>query len=104
MKLINHKDSGSYDVDTYVMRGIIEMTTKEYKNCLDYLKKEDQKAVKKIDTYTRDSLSFMQHYSGKVYETPKSIISVGVHATSLIAKKYGLKNYKDINYGIKIVK
>ena len=96
MKLINHKKDNAYDIDTYVMRGTIEMTQKEYAKAFLFLRAKYHKAVKNCDTYVRDSLSSLDMFRGTGY------ISLGVCATSLIAKKYGLKNYKDINYGIKI--
>lgn len=102
IKLINHNDY--YDINGTVIRGTITMSSTDYKKTLDYLKKVYLKALKDCDTYKRDSLSFMQHYTGKIYETPKSIISLGICATKLIVGRYKLKNYKDINYGIKITK
>jgi hypothetical protein len=78
------------------MRGTIEMTPQEWTKTYLWLWGQYQKAIKSIDTYKRDSLSSLKRDKGLLF-------SIGVLATSLVAKKYGLKNYKDINYGIKIV-
>ena len=96
MKLINHKDSNAYNIDTYVMRGTIEMTPQEWTKAYLWLWGQYQKAIKSVDTYKRDSLSSLKREKGRLF-------SIGVLATSLLAKKYGLKNYKNINYGIKII-
>lgn len=96
MKLINHKRDNSYDIDTYVMRGTIEMTPQEWTKAYLWLWGQYQKAIKDIDTYKRDSLSSLKRDKGLLF-------SIGVLATSLLAKKYHLKGYKDQNYGIKLI-
>lgn len=96
MKLTNHKKENSYTIDTFVMRGTITMTCTEYENAIMFLLREYQKAVKKCDTYTRDSLSGL-----KLLAVPR-LSSLGVCATKLIVKKYGLTGYKDQNYGIRV--
>ena len=98
MKLTNHRKDNSYDIDTYVMRGTIEMTPKEWTKSYLYLCGQWQKAIKNIDTYKRDSLSSIILKSDK-----GQLFSIGVFATSLFAKRYHLKVYKDQNYGIKII-
>jgi len=95
MKLKNYNGDSFYTIDTYVMRGTIQMTHNEYDKVYDYLSKEKTKAIKNVDTYKRDSL-----YSLK--KETKRMFSVGVCATKLIVDKYGLKNYKDVNYGIHV--
>ena len=97
MKLINHKRDNSYDIDTYVMRGTIEMTSDEYDQVYAYLKETYNQAVKNCDTYVRDSLSSLKYFMGIGY------ISLGVCATKLIVNKYHLESYKDQNYGIKVL-
>lgn len=96
MKLINHKQNNSYNINTYIMRGTIEMTPKEWLKAYMYLWGQWQKAIKDIDTYKRDGLSSL--------DTKKEqLFSIGVSATSLLVKKYHLKGYKNQNYGIKII-
>ena len=95
MKLTNHNKNNSYTIDTYVMRGTIEMTPQEWTRAYLWLWDQYQKAVKDIETYKRDSLSSLKRENGRLF-------SIGVLATRLIAKKYGLQNYKDQNYGIKL--
>lgn len=93
MKLTNHH---TYDIDTYVMHGTIEMTMEEYYKAFIFLRNKYHKAVKNLETYTRDSLA------GLDYERNKKLFSLGVTATSLIATRYHLKGYKNQNYGIQI--
>lgn len=97
MKLINHNKNNSYDIDTYVMRGTIEMTHKEYVKAYLWLWGQYQKAIKNVETYKRDGLSSLHDIENE------TLFCLGVTATSLLAKKYHLKGYKDQNYGIKIV-
>jgi len=96
MKLINHNQNNTYEIETYIMRGTIEMSPKEWENSYLYLSEQYKKAVKNTETYTRDSLSSLKKDKGLLF-------SVGVLATKLLAIKYKLKNYKDQNYGIKII-
>ena len=100
MKLINHNKNNHYDIDTFVMSGTITMSQKEYKKVYEFLMATRDKAILKIDTYTRDSLENIKHFQNK---TVGDLFSFGVVATKLIAEKYGLKNYKKQNYGIKII-
>lgn len=96
MKVINHQKNNFYDLDTYIMRGTIEMTPKEWTKAYLWLWGQYQKAIKDIATYERDSLSSLKREQGKIF-------SIGVCATKLLFKRFKLKNYKDQNYAIKIV-
>lgn len=97
MKITNHNPNNTYDIDTYVMRGTIEMTPQEWREAYSFLQKKYKQAAQKTDTYPRDSLASIRKNSGLLF-------SVGVPATQLLFKKYKLKNYKNQNYGIKITK
>ena len=101
MKLTNHNDNNTYTIDTYVMRGTIEMTKQEFKEAKIFLLNQYNKAVLEVDTYTRDSLSNLVN-TGKIHREQPEYSSWGVCATKLIAEKYSLKNYKSQNHGIKI--
>jgi len=95
MKLTN--TSRIYDINTFVMRGTISMTQEEWGKAYIFLKKRYSKAKKNCETYTRDSLYNI------IKEEPKDkVFNIGIYATRLIVEKYGLKNYKDVNYGIRI--
>ena len=96
MKLQNHNKNNTYDIDTYVMRGTITMTPTEWQKAYLWLLDKKQKATKNIETYTRDSLASLEKDKGLLF-------SIGVFATQRLAQKYKLKNYKDQNYGIKII-
>ena len=96
MKLKNHNKNNTYEIDSYVMRGTIEMSPSEWQKSYLYLWEQYKKAIKSIDTYKRDSLSSLKKDTGLLF-------SVGILATQLIVKKYKLKNYKDQNYGIQII-
>ena len=96
MKLTNHNDNNSYDIDTYVMRGTITMTPKEWNDAYLYLWNCYQRGITNVETYQRDSLSSLKKDKGLLF-------SIGVLATSLLVKKYHLKGYKDQNYGIKLI-
>jgi len=94
MKLKNRHQNNFFEVDTYIMRGTIEMTAKEWQKSYLWLWGQYQKAIKDIETYKRDSLSSLKKEQGKVF-------CIGVLATSLLAKKYKLVRYnKGINYAI----
>lgn len=96
MKLINHNKNNTYDIETYVMRGTIQMTSKEWKKSYLWLWGQYQKAIKDIETYKRDGLSSLKSDKGLLF-------NIGVVATSLLVKKYKLNNYKNQNYGIEII-
>jgi len=96
MKLINHQKNNFYTIDSYVMRGTIKMTAKEWQIAYLWLWGQYKKAVKNIDTYKRDSLSSLNKEKGRLF-------CLGVCATGLIANKHHLNNYKDQNYGIRII-
>ncbi len=81
------------------MRGTIEMTVEEFVKANDYLGEEYKKAIKNCDTYIRDTIG---GWVGLVPDVG-NYFALGGTATKLIASKYGLANYKSINYGIKIV-
>jgi hypothetical protein len=98
MKLTNHHKENSYTHNTYVMRGTIEMTREEYANAFQWLCRMYEKAVKECNTYVRDGLSSLL-----LQKDTQIFFSLGVTATKMIAKKYGLKNYKDVNYCIRII-
>jgi len=98
MKLTNHFESGIYDINTYVMRGTIHMTTSEFNKAIKFLKKRYLKAKQNCDTYVRDSLYSV--YSKEI--NTNRPFSVGVCATQLLAKEYKLNSYKNQNYGIRI--
>lgn len=99
MKLTNHKKNSFYWLPSgSVMHGTIEVSQEENKAICCYLLSEYQKAINTCDTYKRDSLS------NCTVSKDKKIFSAGVCASGLIAKRYGLDNYKnDRNYGIKTV-
>ena len=105
MKLVNHQDKNCYDIETYVMRGTISMTMKEYEALELELYKRYKKALKKIDTYTRDALSQTLEGIKENRENMKigRLVSFGVCATKLLVDIFGLKGYKEQNYGIKII-
>ena len=97
MKLVNHKEKNRYNLeDGTSIKGTIYMSQKEWTKSYLWLRSQYQKAIKDIETYKRDSLSSLKKDKGLLF-------SIGVLATSLLAKKYQLKGYKDQNYGIKIV-
>lgn len=98
MKLINHNKNNTYDIDTYVMHGTIKMTLKEWEKVYKLLERKYNNAVKYCKTATRDGLCGCMD---KIYAN--NPFSIGVTATSLLAKKFHLKGYKDQNYGIQII-
>ena len=98
MKLINHNKNNSYDINTYVMRGTIEMTRKEFCKVFKYLTNEYHNAELNCITQTRDGLS----HAVDGFKSTGNLFNLGVCATGLIVSKYGLKNYKQQNYGILI--
>jgi hypothetical protein len=100
MTLTNHKNDYSYDINTYVMRGTITMTPKEWTEAYKWLKQIYFTAIKQIDTYKRDSLSHL--FTGN-FDNSQKLFSIGVEATRLIANKYKLDRYRAINYGIHIL-
>jgi hypothetical protein len=101
MKLINHNKNNSYDIDTYVMHGTIEMTQVEFAQTHRFLELMYQKAKKNCDTAIRDGLNTgLRLMTRSLHRNP---IDIGTTATALIAKAQGLKNYKQQNYGIKII-
>jgi hypothetical protein len=100
MKLTNHNKNNSYTINTFVIHGTITMTRKEAEAVTAMLLNEYMKAVKRGDTYTRDSLKTFS----MVRMGDASLICIGVRATELIAERYNLQGYKPINYGIKIIK
>jgi hypothetical protein len=103
MKLTNHNKNNHYDVDYSVMSGTIEMNSNEFEKCFSYLVKEYEKAVINIDTYTRDSLSNVKHFNEYNDEGGlEEYFCWGVKATQMIAKKYKLNNYKNVNYAIRV--
>jgi hypothetical protein len=97
MNIKNHKKDNGYNLkDGSYMRGTITMTSKEWQKAYLWLWGQYQKAIKDIDTYKRDSLASLKKDSGQVF-------SIGITATSLLAKRYKLSNYKNQNYAIKII-
>ena len=101
MKLINHRRNNNfYDIDNYVMRGTITMTRAEFQNAMEVLQRRLNRAIKECDTYIRDGL---MSKSWIVEPKAKSLFSLGVVATKLIANQYGLKNHRKQNYGIQIL-
>ena len=102
MKLTNHSDSNIYDINTYIMRGTISMTQEELLEVYPFLLRELKKAIKNVDTATRDGLWNIKDRFN--HRRGKRKFCLGITATRLIVKKYNLKNYKDVNYGIKIKK
>lgn len=102
MKLINHKNGNYYECAGGIMRGTISMTIDEYKQSMRFLASERKRAIKKCDTAIRDGLAFVKGFA-YVYSHPSEPISLGVTATKLITKHFGLKNYKDQNYAIKVI-
>ena len=102
MKLKNKQNNNYFEIDETIMRGSIEMTRTEWADVYTFLSNEYKKAKKNIDTYTRDSLNSTLHIITR--DIFKTIFNLGVCATTLIVKKYNLKNYKDVNYAIIIKK
>lgn len=102
MKLINHRQGYNYeykDGEQCFIRGTITMTRKESEAVTCMLTNEYQKALKSCDTYTRDALG------GKITsirDKDATLLCLGVCATKLIVDRYNLKNYKDVNYCLKI--
>jgi len=99
MKLINHKKNNIYDIDTYVMRGTIIMNEKEFTETWRALQTAYKRSLKECNTNIRDGLS---RIASGAYPDTKKRFCLGITASSLIALKYNLKNYKRHNYGIKI--
>jgi hypothetical protein len=97
MKLINHQKDNHYELSCSMMWGTIYMTTKEWTKCYLWLWSQWQKAIKDIETYKRDSLSSLNKNENLKW------FCIGVEATRLLAEKNNLKNYKNQNYGIKII-
>jgi HPt (histidine-containing phosphotransfer) domain-containing protein len=100
MDIVNHNKNNHYDINTYVMSGTITMTLKEYKRVYAFLMDKREKAIENNKTYARDSLENVKHHQHK---EKGNLFSLGVYATQLLCKKYKLNNYKNQNYGIKIV-
>jgi len=100
MKLTNHNKNNHYTIDTFSIWGTIEINQKEYKKVYEFLMAKRDKAIIDVETYMRDSLENIKYFQNK---TAGDLFSFGVLATQLVAKKYGLKNYKKQNYGIKII-
>ena len=96
MKLLNHNANNTYDINTFTMRGTITMTPAEWQKSYLWLWGQYQKAIKNVETYKQDSLASLKKDKGLLF-------SIGVLATQLLAKKHKLKNYKNQNYGVKIV-
>lgn len=85
--------------DGTTIKGIIEMNYQEWCDVYHFLQNEYKKAVKKIETYKRDSLN----YALKQFDKKKPF-SIGITGTYEIVKKYNLLNkYKNQNYAIKII-
>lgn len=101
MKVTNHQKGNFTYCGSSVMYGTIEMTQKEWLCALAYLKKCYTKAKAQCDTYIRDSLSHVFNYTlpNTVSDAP---VCVGVCATELLFKHYGLERYKKQNYQIVI--
>ena len=100
MILNNHNKNTAYNLDcgTYI-KGTIKMTYAEWCEAYHFLQNEYKKAVKKTETYKRDSLN----YALKQFDRKKPF-SIGVTGTFEIVKKYNLLGkYKNQNYAIKIL-
>lgn len=81
MKLVNHNKNNSYNIDTYVMRGTITISKKEVEKCTPFFERVHLKCTK----------------NGKY-------TNYGVTNTKRIVDILGLKNYKDVNYGVVVTK
>ena len=93
MQLKNRQKNNFFEVGSYIMRGSIEMTGKEWQKCYLWLQIQHEKAVKDTKTYQRDSLASLPKKNGEVF-------NIGICATQLLINKYKLKNYRDVNYAI----
>lgn len=106
MQLKNHNKENHYTInnDSSVMRGTIEMNRKEYARAIIFIQNEYAKATKKINTAIRDGLATALIHHREDYMAPigSNFVCLGVTATALIAKRYKLSNYKNVNYAIKI--
>jgi hypothetical protein len=100
MTLINHQNNYSYDIDTYVMRGTITMTKKEWQEAYNWLKSTYLQTIPSISINIFDSLSSL---FSKPFDHNQRLFFIGVEATRLIATKYNLERYRAINYGIHIL-
>lgn len=101
MKLTNHPNSNIYDINTYVMRGTITINQEEFEKISEFLIKIEKEAIKDCNTYVRDGLSGIKKRLKN--RKGKRKFCLGITATRLIAGQYNLKNYKDVNYGIRII-
>lgn len=105
MKITNH-NKGNYTFvspsDSSVMYGTITMTRKEYERAIAFLKRRYGTAKRYNHTYIRDSLAHVFNWTLKHYPQ-ENRICLGVCATELLFKEYGLPRYKKQNYLIVIV-
>lgn len=103
MQLKNHYEKNEYNLeDGTRIKGTIVMSFEEYKKVILFIEKEYQKAVKKIDTYKRDSLGVSLAKEKKRMKTLGRYVCLGIEATKLIVKKYKLEKYKGQNYAVLI--
>lgn len=100
LKNYNKQNHFNLSDGTYI-KGVIKMDYQDFCKVYEFLRREYKKAVKKIDTYKRDSLA--KAIDVKNFDRYKPF-SVGITATKLIAKKFNLDRYKDQNYAIIINK
>lgn len=105
MKITNHhKGNFTYvdEDDSSVMYGTIEMSRDEFNDAIEFLRLQKQIATKRIDTYTRDALNHVFSWTLPHYQH-KRRMCLGIRATELIFKHYGLPRYKMQNYVIQII-
>lgn len=93
MRAINHnRDNYYWDRDGTTIHGTIYMNWNEYGQAEKMLTREYKKAIKNIDTYTRDNLHYVR------FIDDNGLVNMGVTATRLIFKHFKLPRYKDQNY------
>ena len=99
MELKNYYKPNHFNLENgATIKGIIKMSYKEWCSAHDFLKKEHEKATKKVETYKRDSLS----HALNIFDR-REPFSIGVTGTYEIVKKYNLLDkYKNQNYAILI--
>jgi len=97
MIIKNYNKQNHFNLDDGTsIRGVIKMDYSEWCKAYDYLRKEQKKATKRVETYKRDALS----YALKIFSRRKPF-SIGVTDTYEIVKKYNLLDkYKNQNYAI----
>ena len=101
MKIINHnKNNATYGKDGTVYRGTIAMTRLELEKAIDYLKQEYKRAMKRTDTYKRDTLAFIARL-----KEINDLESLGVTGSCLVVTHFPCmgRMKAGINYRVKII-